>query len=103
MSPPLSEETERKIAILFAPGSRTEVSELLIHQCGNNLPFCQSQDQFQWERIRFSALKLSAGDIEKLKHAVELAKQDCRDLLVAAEFADDITAHRRWVPASDGS
>jgi hypothetical protein len=103
MPPRLSEETERKIAILFLPGSRAEVSELLIHHCGNNLPFCQDQDEFQLERIRFSALKLSAGNIEKLKHAIKLAKQDWRDLLVAAGFAHDITAHRRWVPANHSS
>jgi len=103
MSLRLSQETERRIAVLFPPSSRSEVSELLIHQCGNNLPFCQNQDEFQLERVRFSALKLSVGNIDKLKDAINLAKQDWRDLLVAAGFADDITAHRRWVPSNDGS
>jgi hypothetical protein len=76
MSIRLSLETERKIAVLFPPGSRCAVSELLMHQCGNNLPFCQNQDEFQLERIRFAALKLSLGNLDKLKGAIDLAKQD---------------------------
>ena len=71
------------------------MSELLIHQCGNNLPFCEKQDEFQLERIRFSALKLSAG--------IKLAKEDWRDLIVAAGFATDITAHKQWVPNNEAS
>jgi hypothetical protein len=98
MSPRLSQETERRIAALFPASSRAEVSQLLIIQCGNNLPFYDNDDEFQMERIRFSVLKLSAGNIDKLKDAIELAKTDWRDLLVAAGFADDIAAHKRWVP-----
>src|SRR5258708_7126113 len=98
MSPRLSQETERRIAALFPASSRGEVSELLIIHCGNNLPFCDNDDEFQLERIRFSALKLSAGNIDKLKDAIKLAKTDWRDLLVAAGFADDTTAHKRWIP-----
>jgi hypothetical protein len=102
MSPRLSQETERKIAAMFPQGLRAEVSELLKIQCGNNLPFCDNYDEFQLERIRFSALKLSAGNIDKLKDAIKLAKADWRDLLVAAGFADDITAHKRWIPPPSG-
>ena len=98
MSPRLSQETERRIAALFPASSRGEVSELLIIHCGNNLPFCDNDDELQLERIRFSALKLSAGNIDKLKDAIKLAKTDWRDLLVAAGFADDTTAHKRWIP-----
>jgi len=102
MSPRLSQDTEQRIAALFPPSFRAEVSELLIIQCGNNLPFCDHEDEFQLERIRFSALKLSVGNIEKLREAIKLAKTDWRDLLVAAGFADDITAHKRWVPPTSG-
>ncbi|OLB97478.1 MAG: hypothetical protein AUI02_00910 [Acidobacteria bacterium 13_2_20CM_2_57_12] len=102
MSPRLSQDTERRIAALFPPSSRAEVSELLIVQCGNNLPFCDGDDEFQLERIRFSALKLSAGNIGKLRDAIKLAKTDWRDLLVAAGFADDPAAHKRWIPPPSG-
>jgi len=70
---PVSQETERGIAALFPPGLKAEVSELLVIPCGNNLPFCESYDEFQLERIRFSALKLSPGNIDKLKEAIKLA------------------------------
>lgn len=102
MSRGLSPETERRIAALFPLSLRVAVSELLRIQCGNNLPFCNNYDEFQLDRIRFSALKLSAGNIEKLKDAIKLANADWRDLLVAAGFANDITAHKRWMPQSSG-
>jgi hypothetical protein len=103
MSPPLSPDTERRIAALFPPNSTAEAAELLIIQCGNNLPFCDNHDEFQLERIRFAALKLSAGNIDKLKDAIKLAQTDWRDLLVAARFAHDTTAHKRWIPQKDAS
>ena len=84
---------------MFPSDARTEVAELLLHQCGNNLPFSERDDEFQLERVRFAALKLGAGDLERLKRAIELAKKDWRDLLVAAEFANDVHAHTRWSPA----
>jgi hypothetical protein len=98
MSPRLSQDTECRIAALFSPSSRAEASELLTIECGHNLPFCSSQNEFQLERSRFAALKLSAGDIDKLKDAIKLAQADWRDLLVAAGFANDVTAHKRWTP-----
>jgi hypothetical protein len=52
------------------------------------------------ERVRFAALKLSEGNMEKLHRAVKLAKADWRDLLVAAGFADSVHAHKHWVTPS---
>jgi hypothetical protein len=103
MSPRLSTDTERHIAVLSPASHKAEVSELLLHQCGNNLPFCEKSDEFQLERLRFAALKLSAGNIDKLKDAIRLAKQDWRDVLMAAGFGTDVTAHKRWVPGVNES
>jgi hypothetical protein len=103
MSTRLSRETEQRLAALFPRIYIAEASELLEHQCGNNLPLCEKFDEFQLERVRFSALKLSAGSIDKLRDAIKLAKEDWRDLLVAAGFADDTTAHKRWVPQNSAS
>jgi hypothetical protein len=50
------------------------------------------------ERIRFAALKLSAGNLEALRSAVGLANRDWRDLLMAAGFGRDVDAHRSWHP-----
>lgn len=94
----LSPKTERHIATLFPPRLRTEVAELLLHQCGNNLPSSEKDDEFQLERVRFAALKLSGGDSGKLQEAVKLANQDWRDLLVSAGFANDVNAHKQWLP-----
>ena len=49
------------------------------------------------ERARFSALKVSEGNFEKLKKAIELAKLDWQDLLVSAGFGE-VDARRRWLP-----
>jgi hypothetical protein len=98
MSPRLSPKTVEHIDSLFQPGCREEVVELLIHECGTNLPFLQKSDEFELERVRFSALKLSGGDLEKLREAIELAKTDWRDLLMSAGFGHDVNAHKAWSP-----
>jgi hypothetical protein len=50
------------------------------------------------DRILLAILRVSGGDPARLESAIELAKRDWRDILVAAEFADDLLAHQRWVP-----
>jgi len=95
----LSSETERRIAALFPPELRSEVSELLIHECGNNLPLLGKLTEIELERFRFAALKLSNGDIDKLNRAIRLAQKDWRDLLVAAGFAERLEAHKHWFPS----
>jgi hypothetical protein len=50
------------------------------------------------ERFQFAALKLGKGKLDKPDRAVTLAKRDWRDLLVAAGFAEDISAHMSWLP-----
>jgi hypothetical protein len=99
VSAKLSPKTEQHIAAMFPADCRAEVAELLLQQCGNNLPLLNRLDEFQLERFRFAALKLSAGNMDRLKKAIELAKTDWRDLLVAAEFANDIKAHSKWMPS----
>jgi hypothetical protein len=46
--------------------------------------------------LRFAALKISLGDLTLLQQAVDLAKQDWRDELVWAEFANSLSAHEAW-------
>lgn len=92
----LSLDTKRCVDILFPESEREEVVQLLVQECGNNLPFLENQNEEGLERFRFAALKLSGGNLRKLKDAVQLAKTDWRDLLVSAEFAEHINAHRHW-------
>jgi hypothetical protein len=94
MSAPLTTGIARRIAILFGPNDIELVSSLLTDQCGPNLTeFPELQ-----ERIRCAVLKLSHGDLNVLGRAIDLAKCDWRDALVAAGFGDDIKAHESWWP-----
>ena len=94
----LSAETDERVRLLFPPEQREEVRTMLVEECGNNLPFCQELDSSNLDRFQFAALKLSDGDLDKLRVAISLAKRDWRDLLVASGFGNDHTEHRRWKP-----
>lgn len=98
--PLLSPETERRVLLLFPVEQRDEVRRLLVEECGNNLPFLEKLDAAGLERYRFAALKLSEGELPKLKRAIEVAKVDWRDLLVAAGFGHDVREYERWLPRS---
>lgn len=98
MGVPLTSGTIERIETLFPAEHRELVSALLIEDCGNGLPFMDSADPVTLERIRFAVLKLSAGDLNALERALDLAKLDWRDSLVAAGFGDDPRAHKTWWP-----
>jgi hypothetical protein len=98
MNAQLSPETRRRIDALFAQPERDTVARLLQSECGNNLPLLERFNEVQLERVRFAALKLSSGNLKKLHDAIRLAKEDWRDLLVSAQFADDVNAHSHWFP-----
>ena len=96
--PQLTAETQRRLDALFTGASREKAVSLLVEECGANLPFLETATPKALERIRFAALKLSGGDLAKLREAVQLAQQDWRDVLVAAGFGEDIQAHEAWFP-----
>jgi hypothetical protein len=94
MSAPLTIGIRQRIAVLFGPNDIELVSSLLTDECGPNL----TEHPELLERIRLSVLKLSHGDLDALGRAIDLAKRDWRDVLVAAGFADEIKAHELWWP-----
>jgi hypothetical protein len=97
VGPKLSPETKRRVELLFRPEDQLEATGLLDLECGYSLPgFKRAPDQ-DVERVRFAALKLSDGDLGKLRGAVELAQLDFRDLLMNAGFGD-LTAYKEWLP-----
>jgi hypothetical protein len=96
---PLTDATWQKIRALFPETQHEAVARLLESRCGSNLPLCQNTTPERSERIRFAVLKLSQGSLAQLQAAVDLANADWRDILVAAGFGHDITAHRRWFPS----
>jgi hypothetical protein len=94
----LSPETEKRISLLFPPDERQLVRIVLFEECGNNLPFLEDLEERKLERFQFAALKLSEGKLDKLDHAIALAKTDWRDLLMASGFGEDVNAHKSWLP-----
>ena len=66
-------------------------------ECGYSIPGFKRAPEQDVERVRFAALKLSDGDLSKLRGAVELAQLDFRDLLMSADFGD-LTAYKDWLP-----
>ncbi|HEY3319669.1 MAG TPA: hypothetical protein VGP72_04250 [Planctomycetota bacterium] len=95
---PLSEETKRRVALLFSGRDLQEATDLLVRECGTNLPFLEMLNAEQLERFRFAALKVSDGSLEKLMNALVMAQTDWRDLLMAAGFGHDLGAHLKWEP-----
>jgi len=99
-TPPLSQPTDERIALLFAPADQDRVRTILRDECGYNLPLYKSSTEQEVERIRFAVLKLSGGRLDKLQNAVSAAKTDWRDVLLWAGFANNPIAHKSWVPPS---
>jgi hypothetical protein len=93
----MSPETRRKLERLFSPEQRSVAIEVLEAACGSNLPLIEKQGAEGIERVRCAVLKLSGGSLEKLRAAVRLAQNDWRDVLVAAGFANSLTAHLTWL------
>jgi hypothetical protein len=88
-----SPRTERLVGQLFSPAEWEQATLLLLEEFGNTL---QDTNEFGRERMHFAVLKLSEGDLKKLREAIELAKFDWRDALMAAGFGHDVHQHERW-------
>ena len=94
----LSFGTLKRLERIFSAEDRAVVADLLVNECGENLPGCEGATSTSLERIRFAVLKVSEGSTSKLLDALQLAQVDWRDLLVAAGFAEDVTIHSAWWP-----
>src|SRR5689334_15889095 len=93
----VSANTAKLIERLFPPEQHAEVRDILARECGDNLPLIgPSGAGDAHERIRFAVLKLSDGNLEKLRDIVDQAKIDWRDVLVWAGFGNSLTAHLDW-------
>jgi hypothetical protein len=92
----LSKRTENLLNAFFPESLRGEAKDLIETMCGDNLPFCENSRSEEIERIRFSAIRISEGKLDKLCDAIELAQTDWRDLLMAAGFGQDPEEHNKW-------
>jgi hypothetical protein len=98
----LTADTLRLVERLFQPRHRAAVVTTLEGECGSDLPFMSEATSESVERIRFAVLKLSAGSPSKVAETVAVAKVDWRDVLAAAQFANDVQAHAAWFREQNG-
>jgi hypothetical protein len=95
MTPKLSPKTTQLIEAIFNPQEVKEASYWIEEECGNKIPFYEDRNEYELERIRFAAIKLSNGGILDLLKAIDLAQIDWRDLLMGAGFGN-VKAHETW-------
>ena len=91
--------TERTIVVmrrLFRQADHRVVEDLLVRECGANLALTDLWGEAQFERLWLAAMKLSAGDVARLRKEIALAQTDWRDVLMAAGFGTSLEAHRQW-------
>ena len=82
----------------FFPDAETKelVESILVSECADNIPLIKNPSPEGMERIRFSVLKISTGDLQKFDEAVKLASLDWRDLFMMAGFGQDVEGHNKW-------
>lgn len=94
--PALSSKTRRMIERLFARTDHEAAREVLEHECGSNLPFAETLADAGIERVQLAVLKLSDGDLTKLRAMAGHAHVDWRDVLLWAGFGESRSAHAEW-------
>lgn len=72
----------KAVEIVF-PAFRREIVLDLLNIYG------RENHEYEKERVQLAIIKISKGDIQKLKEYVELAKIDYRDVLMSAEYNQD--------------
>jgi cobalamin biosynthesis Co2+ chelatase CbiK len=92
----LSSTTRRIIERLFARLDYDAARAVLEAECGARLPFADTLGDAGVERVRLAVLKLSDGDLAKLRDMAGHAQVDWRDVLVWAGFGESLAAHGEW-------
>ena len=100
---PLNAETHARVVAVFGDDKVAAAERLLETECDENLPLVGASRPELLERIRFAAIRVSGGDLERLREAIRLAQTDWRDVLVAAGFAERLDAHTLWQPRRSDS
>ena len=84
---------------VFSEDDSAAARALLENELGLNTPGISTQAGL--ERVRLATLKCSGGSLDGLVKALDLAKTDYRDVLMAAGFGHDTRAHLNWDPVSE--
>lgn len=94
---PLTPATEKRLDALFSAQDRPSAKKILLW-----LPSSCSKYPAEAERIRFALLRLSNGSVGELENWMDVLRNDFRDVLLAAGFAEDVRAHESWFPKGPG-
>jgi hypothetical protein len=86
-----------RIAALF-PETDVLEAERLLEQCTSDPRLLADLVRQGTDRLLFAMIRLSGGDTRGLLDAISQFRRDWRDLLIAADFADDPRAHETWQP-----
>ncbi len=92
--PALSPVVAAVLARKFPITDRAAISDLLVNDCGSNLPL--ANDEALIERIRLAVLCLAVEHSADVLDHIRAAQVDWRDVLVAAGFASNLQAHLEW-------
>ncbi len=80
----------RKLVTLFPDEKIREGAVSILNEYG------AEKHERESVRVRLAILKISGGDLEQIRQSTDLAKQDYRDVLIAAEYPNQGSA--RQVP-----
>ncbi len=94
MTTSLGPEVQRRVDSLFSTEDRETATHLLV-EMQESADF--DQGICEMERAHSAALKVSHGDLERLRKAIQVGRTDLRDLLSAASFGS-LEAHKNWTP-----
>ena len=86
-----------KIQALFPPRDALYAVAWLASECGAKLPFADALGEAGIERLQAAVVKLSNGSLDKLAMCIDIAQDDWRHILMAADFENDASAHELWL------
>ena len=92
----LTEDTKNVVDLLFSSDEAKELKERLQAELSNGLVFAAYSTPESRERIWLAVIKKCKETLNPWDTWFELAKTDWRDLLMAADFGHDTTAHMKW-------
>ena len=93
---PLSSRVSQLVSALFPEAESRRISERLLIEASENIPFHEDATPEGMDRVRFAILKRIKQSRKNEDPAFEDAKCDWRDLYVSAGFSNSATAHDAW-------
>ena len=93
---PLSKRFLKVAERLFEEPRPSEVIRRLLNEAPEKLPFCEKRKPDDMDQIRLAIMKLIAEPKGDGDDICKLAKEDCRDVIIAAGFANELRNHQNW-------